>query len=526
MQTVIQESDQVEIMVETRVTQMIQDEQGTILGVECTQLLDAAGSGGAGAVLFLPLRADHVILATGGFASDRSHGSYLEQYRPELLSMPATAGPFSTGDGITLATSLGAGLRDMEKVQIHPTGWVDPADPNNPNKVLAAELLRGVGGILINKEGKRFCNELGTRAYIADKMMSHDAHYAETKQWDPKAPVPTFYLVLSASAAKKGHTHVDLYSHKALLQKVEGVIALAEAMDISKMTLVTTLQNYQRNANDGVDEFGKTLFRGVPIDDLSNESFYVGKVIPVLHYCMGGITIDTEGNVLSKHGEIIPGLYGAGEVTGGVHAGNNRLGGNSLLECAVFGSIVGNIIPIQGGARQKAPLRVGPKDHQKEQPLDDLPIITKEELAQHNTRNDCWVAIHGTVYDLTAFASEHPGKSEPIFNFAGKDATGIFDALHSKPMLSRVKDSAVGFFENGDIDEEPSKRDHSGGVSHSELKLHNSSKVHPGGSYIIMENAGTDASSTFAVFHKKDKLKMIENAEVGPLLEETLYFEA
>ena len=549
MQTAIQESDQVEIMVDTRVIQIIQDEQETILGVECTQLLDDAG--GSRPSVVLQVRADNVILATGGFASDRSHGSYLEQYRPELLGMPATAGPFSTGDGITLATSLGAGLRDMEKVQIHPTGWVDPTDPNNPNKVLAAELLRGVGGILINKEGKRFCNELGTRAYIADKMMSHDAHYAKTKQWNPKAPVPTFYLVLSASAAKEGHKHVGLYTHKSLLQKVEGFIALAEVMGISKRTLVTTLQKYQRSVNDGVDEFGKTVFRGVPIDDLSNESFYVGKVIPVLHYCMGGITIDTKGNVLSDDGEIIPGLYGAGEVTGGIH-GNNRLGGNSLLECVVYGSIVGNKIPIQGGARQKAPVQVlfVPKDHQKEQTRDNLPTITKEELEQHNTRSDCWVAIYGTVYDLTAFAPEHPGKSQPIFKFAGKDATRIFDALHSKHMLSHVKDSAVGIFENvgyfrkRSIDEKPSRRDHSGGVSRSELKLHQNmddcwiafhgkvydltefSKVHPGGSYIITKNAGTDASSTFAVFHKRDKLKMIENAEVGPLLEESLYFEA
>jgi succinate dehydrogenase/fumarate reductase flavoprotein subunit len=73
-------------------------------------------------------------------------------------STDRTAVDFSTGDGIALATELGAGVVDMDKVQIHSTGWVDPAHPTNPTKILAAELMRGVGGMLINAYGKRFCN--------------------------------------------------------------------------------------------------------------------------------------------------------------------------------------------------------------------------------------------------------------------------------------------------------------------------------------------------------------------------------
>ena len=75
------------------------------------------------------------------------------------MKMPATAGSFSTGDGIGLATTVGAGVIDMDKVQVHPTGWVDPTDPSNPNKVLAAELMRGVGGFLINGQGERWVYE-------------------------------------------------------------------------------------------------------------------------------------------------------------------------------------------------------------------------------------------------------------------------------------------------------------------------------------------------------------------------------
>jgi hypothetical protein len=132
------------IMVDARVTQLLRDEVGRVVGVE----FDA----GNGKEL---QKATNVVLATGGFAADRSHGSLLEKYRPELLNMPATAGSFSTGDGVILAQSLGAGVVDMDQVQVHPTGWVDPADPLNPTKVLAAELMRGVGGILLNRDGER-----------------------------------------------------------------------------------------------------------------------------------------------------------------------------------------------------------------------------------------------------------------------------------------------------------------------------------------------------------------------------------
>jgi hypothetical protein len=143
-----EKSGMVKILTDTKVTKLVQVE-GRVVGVEIDDLI-----GGRDDVP-TQLNATSVILATGGFAADRTDHSYLSTYRPELLKMPATAGSFSTGDGISLATALGAGLVDMDKVQIHPTGWVDPSDPHNKNKILAAELMRGVGGVLINDEGQR-----------------------------------------------------------------------------------------------------------------------------------------------------------------------------------------------------------------------------------------------------------------------------------------------------------------------------------------------------------------------------------
>jgi succinate dehydrogenase/fumarate reductase flavoprotein subunit len=96
-----------------------------------------------------------VVLCTGGFAADRSDGSLISKHQPQFLKMATTAGAFSTGDGIHLATKIGADTIDMEKLQIHPTGFVDPKDPDSSSKFLAAELMRGIGGILLTDEGKR-----------------------------------------------------------------------------------------------------------------------------------------------------------------------------------------------------------------------------------------------------------------------------------------------------------------------------------------------------------------------------------
>jgi len=426
-----EKTGRVKIMVDTRVTKLIMEDD-RVVGVSC----DTAN--GPKDVL-----ADNVVLATGGFAADRSNGSYLDQYRPELMTMPATAGEFSTGDGITLATSLGAATRDMDKIQIHPTGWVNPADPDNPSKILAAELMRGVGGVLINDEGMRFCNELGTRAYVTDKMLSHNANYTATGKWDSSAEVPTFHLILSSSAADDGKKHVDLYSHKGLLTKVEGIDALVKHTGLPKRQLVSTFKKYQSAALSGVDEFGKTSFRGVPMNDLSKETFHVGRVTPVLHYCMGGIKIDHEGNVMRDDGTFITGLHAAGEVTGGVH-GNNRLGGNSLLECTVYGTIVGQKLPVK---------TVSPMDSMSTHPgkqetttKKELPTLTAEDLASHNTPDDLWVAIHGIVYDFTDFADEHPAGAQSIIDLAGTDGTAAFAAVHNKGMLDDFEDDKKGIF--------------------------------------------------------------------------------
>ncbi|GAA5910799.1 hypothetical protein JCM6882_003430, partial [Rhodosporidiobolus microsporus] len=134
-----------------------------------------------------------VILSTGGYAADFASDGLLAKYRPELLPLPTTNGEHSQGEGHKMALAIGASAVDLEKVQVHPTGLVDPNEPDAKVKFLAAEALRGVGGLLLDSEGNRFADELGHRDYVTGRM------------WDNnKFPVR---LVLNGQASKEIEWH-------------------------------------------------------------------------------------------------------------------------------------------------------------------------------------------------------------------------------------------------------------------------------------------------------------------------------
>jgi predicted heme/steroid binding protein len=271
-------------------------------------------------------------------------------------------------------------------------------------------------------------------------MLWHDPNYAKTKQWNGDN-VPTFSLVLSSSAALEAKRHVDLYKSKGLMNRLEGITQLAYWMGVDTMTLQSTLDQYQQDAKHGQDEWGKATFQGIPIKDLEKEVFYVGSVQPVLHYCMGGITIDTKGSVLDENGEIIQGLHAVGEVTGGVH-GDNRLGGNSLLECTVFGTIIGKKLPVQ--ARSDASGSTIILQASIENVKEFGREVTMKELKRHYSPGDCWVAVDGIVYDLTNFADSHPGGANAIHALAGTDGSDVFFSVHSTGLLNAFVDNRIG----------------------------------------------------------------------------------
>jgi len=323
--------------------------------------------------------------------------------------------------------AIGADTVDIKNVQVHPTGFIDPKFPDATMKTLCAEILRGVGGILIDSKGQRFVNELGTRDYVTQTMKDHGKGNLK------------YSLILNEEAANKASIHVPMYSRKGLLTKYSSIEELAKALNIDSQVLKQTFLDYNKAGTEGKDQFGKTYFHSLPFEE---GAYYVGTVTPILHYCMGGLKIDSNGNVISTKGQKIEGLYAIGETTGGLH-GKTRLGGNALTECVVFGLVVGKSIPItskqiqnkQSSSSTQSNTATSPSKQQPQQ----LRLITKEELAKHNSKDDLWIAVRGKVYDYTTFLDEHPGGPESLLKVAGMDGTVPFDEVHTPAFLEAIE---------------------------------------------------------------------------------------
>ncbi|KAI9484612.1 FAD binding domain-containing protein [Zychaea mexicana] len=422
-----------------------------------------------------------VVLATGGYAADFGPNSLLKQHRPELFDLSTTNGDHCTGDGIKMASIAGANTVDLEKVQVHPTGLVDPKEPDAKVKFLAAEALRGCGGLLLDAEGNRFCDELGHRDYVTGMM------------WKNKFPIR---LVLNTAASKEIEWHCRHYAGRGLMKKFDSGAALAKEMGVSPEKLKETFETYNAIA-DGKqkDPWGKRFFHNVPIK--MEDYFYVAHMQPVLHYTMGGVEITPDAEI--KGGDAtVPGLFAAGEMCGGVH-GANRLGGSSLLGCVVFGRVAGQTATrylfgklVNTGSGNVAQQRLGaiashlgtvgvslsmnpsdpnrinleiawpgagapavaaaegaaaPAPAKEEAKKEDEPKkmgeYSVEEVAKHNKPEDCWVIVNGQVLNVTDFLSEHPGGKKAILIYAGRDATEEFNMLHKKDVVEKYAPYAI-----------------------------------------------------------------------------------
>jgi len=289
-----------------------------------------------------------VILCSGGFGADFGSDSLLAKYRPDLLHLPTTNGEHCTGDAIKMGEKLGAETIDLEWVQVHPTGLVKPDDPDAKVKFLAAEALRGVGGLVFDANGKRFANELGRRDYVTGEM------------WKNKPP---FRLCLNKAASDEIIWHCKHYTGRGVMKYYKNGEEFAKDMGVPLQTLVDAHEGHYQAAKkqekdpeggpfpaypsgktwdepSGKTGSGKKFFHNIiPGSAVATQEFYVAIITPVIHYCMGGLQTTVDGECI-KGGKALPGLYVAGEAAGGVH-GNNRLGGNSLLDCVVFGRVAG-----------------------------------------------------------------------------------------------------------------------------------------------------------------------------------------
>ncbi len=294
--------DGITLLTDTTATQILTDENGAACGVVAT------GKGGS----TVTVNAKAVILTTGGFGANLD---MVVQYAPQLAGFMTTNASGIQGQGIRMAEALGAATVDMEQVQIHPTVQADTAS-------LITEGLRGDGAILVNANGERFTDEVGTRDVVSAAEIAQPGSFS----W-----LVVDQKMVDASSVIQG------YITRGLMLQGDSYEALAEALGIPGDAFAATMEKWNGYVAEKSDpDFGRTSF-AAPLD---TAPFYAVKVTAGIHHTMGGLKIDENTRVLNTAGEIIPGLYAAGEVTGGVH-GANRLGGNAVADFVVFGRIAG-----------------------------------------------------------------------------------------------------------------------------------------------------------------------------------------
>lgn len=292
----------VKMMLDTTATEILTDANGAAVGVKAT--------GASGETVTVNAKA--VVLATGGFGANLD---MVVKYKPELKGFMTTNAPGIQGQGIEMAQAIGAATVDMDQIQIHPTVEANTA-------ALITEGLRGDGAILINEEGKRFIDEVGTRDVVSAAEIAQTGSYS----WLVVDQAMADASSVIQGYIKKGYTVTGATYEE--LGKAMGVDAAAFAETMEKWN------GYVEAKND--PDFGRTSFA----NKLDTAPYYAIKVTAGVHHTMGGLKINANTEVLNEKGEVIPGLFAAGEVTGGVH-GANRLGGNAVADFTIFGRIAG-----------------------------------------------------------------------------------------------------------------------------------------------------------------------------------------
>ena len=292
----------VKMMLDTTATEILTDANGAAVGVKAT--------GASGETVTVNAKA--VVLATGGFGANLD---MVVKYKPELKGFMTTNAPGIQGQGIEMAQAIGAATVDMDQIQIHPTVEANTA-------ALITEGLRGDGAILINEEGQRFIDEVGTRDVVSAAEIAQTGSYS--------------WLVVDQAMADASSV-IQGYIKKGYTVTGETYEELGKAMGVDEAAFAETMKTwngYVEAKND--PDFGRTSFA----NPLNTAPYYAVKVTAGVHHTMGGLKINANTEVLNEKGEVIPGLFAAGEVTGGVH-GANRLGGNAVADFTVFGRIAG-----------------------------------------------------------------------------------------------------------------------------------------------------------------------------------------
>lgn len=297
----------VEIMLETTGTELIV-EDGRVVGIKAKQADDSE----------LVLKANNgVVMATGGFSENPEMRAEYNTYWPDMpLEMPSTNVATITGDGITMGLQVGADLTGMGFIQLMPS--------SHPK---TGSLFSGVWGsaetqVFVNKDGKRFVNEYAERDVLAEAALEQEDEL--------------FFIICDDQIV--GERNIQSMLDNGDVVKADTLEELAEKLGINVDNFVAEIEKYNSYVDNQHDpDFGKSNFGNYKVEVAP---FYATPRSPSVHHTMGGLKIDTLARVISTEGQAIPGFYAAGEVAGGIHAGN-RLGGNAISDIIVFGRIAG-----------------------------------------------------------------------------------------------------------------------------------------------------------------------------------------
>ncbi len=302
-----------EIRFNNKVTDVI-SENGKAAGVK----VEAEGSS-------YTIKAKAVIIATGGFGANPD---MVVKYKPGLAGFGTTNHKGATGDAFAWIEKFDGALFQMDEIQTHPT--VVPG-----NGTMITEAVRGNGAILVNREGKRFGNEMATRDVMSAAVL------AQTGK--------TAFLVFD-QGVRDSLKAINGYVKNGLTKQADTLAGLEKELGITAGALEATVAQYNTYIDNGKDPdfdrnpngFKRSYKKdGVDVNDdikLVTGPFYAIEIAPAIHHTMGGIKINPKTEVLTNSGNAVPGLYAAGEVTGGVHGGN-RLGGNAVADICIFGKI-------------------------------------------------------------------------------------------------------------------------------------------------------------------------------------------
>ncbi len=265
-----------------------------------------------------------VIIASGGFASNvEMRKQYNSNYDERFMS---TATNSSTGDGIVMAQNVGADVVGMEYIQVYPTC--------NPLTGIISYVAnsRFDGALLFNQEGKRFVNEMGRRDDISNAILDQSGSVGYLV-WGQE-------IETVGNMTKMHEVEFENFKKDDLIYVADTLEDAAKHYNLDVETFVKTIEDYNKSIEDEKDE---EFNKGGALRPIKEGPYYIQKVVPSAHHTMGGLKINTMAQVLDTKGNVIEGLYAAGEVTGGIH-GTNRLGGNAITDIIVFGRIAGQNI--------------------------------------------------------------------------------------------------------------------------------------------------------------------------------------